>query len=168
MATRLAKVGVVLNADNQAAESEFQAMATAAKSLNIELQPYRLRQTSEVMGAVERMAETHIEAVETGDDQIALGNIEAIMASTTQARLLSIGPEEVPRSGGVMGYGVDSVATYQHAASFVHKILNGANPADLPIERASKFRFILNLKAAKALGLEVRAATLLRADEVIE
>jgi putative ABC transport system substrate-binding protein len=63
---------------------------------------------------------------------------------------------------------VDFVATFRHAASFVDRILKGANPADLPIERASKFQFILNLKAAKALGLDVPTATLLRADEVIE
>jgi len=75
---------------------------------------------------------------------------------------------DVARAGGTMGYGVDFVATFRHAASFVDRILKGANPADLPIERASKFQFILNLKAAKALGLDVPTATLLRADEVIE
>jgi putative tryptophan/tyrosine transport system substrate-binding protein len=63
---------------------------------------------------------------------------------------------------------VDIVATYRHAAFFVDRILKGANPADLPIERASKFTTVVNLKAAKALGIEVPTATLLRADEVIE
>jgi putative ABC transport system substrate-binding protein len=67
-----------------------------------------------------------------------------------------------------MGYGVDIVAMYRHAAFFVDRILKGANPGDLPIERASKFQLVLNLKAAKGLGLEVPTRTLLRADEVIE
>ena len=67
-----------------------------------------------------------------------------------------------------MSYGVDFVATFRHTAVFVDKILKGANPADLPIEQASKFQFVLNLKTAKALGLDVPTATLLRADEVIE
>ena len=84
------------------------------------------------------------------------------------ARLLSIGPEEVARAGGIIGYGADVVAIFRHAAFFVDKILKGAKPADLPIERASKFQFVLNLKAAKAIGLDVPTATLLRADEVIE
>jgi ABC-type uncharacterized transport system substrate-binding protein len=68
----------------------------------------------------------------------------------------------------MIGYGVDSVALFRRAAFFVDKILKGTNPGDLPIERAAKFQFILNLKTAKALGLEVPTATLLRADEVIE
>jgi putative ABC transport system substrate-binding protein len=143
-------------------------MEIAAKSLDIELHPYRLRQTSELLSAIGEMEKAHIEAIESGEDQIALGNIEMVISTATRARLLSIGPEDVPRSGGVMGYGVDFVATYRHAASFIQKILNGTSPTDLPIERASKFRFILNLKAAKALGFEVPATTLLRADEVIE
>lgn len=168
MAPRLAKVAVILNTDNQASQSEFKAMEIAAKSLGLELQPYRLRQTSDVLNAIDGMQKVGIGAIESGDDQIALGNIEAVMSAVTRARLLSIGPDDVPRTGGVMGYGVDAVATYGHVASFVQKILNGAHPAELPIERASKFRFILNLKAAKALGLDVPAATLLRADEVIE
>jgi putative ABC transport system substrate-binding protein len=168
IAPRIARVAVILNADNQAAESEFKAMETAAKSLNMELQPYRLRYPGDLPGALSEMAQAKVEAVETGDDQIALGNIGAVIAQAVKARLLTVGPEDVPRNGGIMGYGVDVIATYRYAAVLVDKILKGAKPGELPIERASKFQFILNLKAAKALGLEVPAATLLRADEVIE
>jgi len=67
-----------------------------------------------------------------------------------------------------MGYGVDFVAFFRPSAVFVDRILKGANPADLPIERASKFQFILNLKIARALGLDVPDSLLARADEVIE
>jgi putative tryptophan/tyrosine transport system substrate-binding protein len=67
-----------------------------------------------------------------------------------------------------MGYGVDFVAQFHRAATFVDKILKGANPADIPIERATKFEFVFNLKAAKALGLDAPTSLLLRADEVIE
>ena len=88
--------------------------------------------------------------------------------NSASRRLLSIGPEDVPRAGGIIGYGVDFFAFFRHAAYFVDRILKGANPADLPIERASKFQFILNRKAAKALGFEVPQSILLRADEVIE
>ena len=164
----LTKVAVILNADNPSAEIEFQAMETAAKSLGIALRPFRLRAMSDLIGAFGEMEQWQVEAIETGDDQMPLGNIGAVTALAAKARLLTIGPEDVPRSGGAFGYGIDISATYRRVAFFVDKILRGTSPADLPIERASKFQFILNLKTARALGLEVPASTLLRADEVIE
>jgi putative ABC transport system substrate-binding protein len=165
---RLTRAAVILNADNPATGPEFQAMETTAQSLNVKLLPFRLRTSSELVSAFESMEQASVEAVETGDDPLSVGNVGAIVALAARGRLLTIGPEDVARAGGTMGYGVDFVATFRRAASFVDRILKGANPADLPIERASKFQFILNLKAAKALGLDVPTATLLRADEVIE
>ena len=123
---------------------------------------------SERGGTITAVHKVAGQAVETGDDPLSIGNVGAIAALAARGRLITIGPEEVPRAGGTIGYGVDSVAMFRRAAFFVDKILKGANPGDLPIERAAKFQFILNLKAAKALGLEVPTATLLRADEVIE
>jgi putative ABC transport system substrate-binding protein len=164
----IARVAVILNADNPATEPEFQAMETTAQSLNIKLLPFRLREPSELVHAFESMEQARVEAVETGDDPLSVGNVGAIAALAARGRLLAIGPEDVARGGGMMGYGVDFVAFFRHAAVFVDRILKGANPSDLPIERASKFQFILNLKTAKALGVEVPTATLLRADEVIE
>jgi putative ABC transport system substrate-binding protein len=164
----LTKVAVILNADNPAAEMEFQAMETAAKSLGIVLRPFRLRAMSDLIDAFGDMEQSKVDAIETGDDQMPLGNIGALTALAAKARLLTIGPEDVPRSGGALGYGIDASATYRRVAFFVDKILRGTSPADLPIERASKFQFILNLKTARAFGFEVPASTLLRADEVIE
>jgi putative tryptophan/tyrosine transport system substrate-binding protein len=165
---RLTQVAVILNADNPATGPEFQAMEATAQSLNIKLLPFRLREPSELVHAFETMEQARMQAVETGDDALSTGNVGAIVALAARARLLTIGPEDVARGGGMMGYGVDFGAFFRHAAVFVDRILKGANPADLPIERASKFQFILNLKTAKALGVEVPTATLLRADEVIE
>jgi putative ABC transport system substrate-binding protein len=164
----LSQVAVILNADNPATGPEFQAMETAAQALDIKLQAVRLREPSELVGAFEKMEKTHPEAIETGDDPLAVGNVGAIVALAAKARLLSIGPEEVPRAGGLIGYGADVVALFRRAVFFVDKILKGAKPADLPIERVSKFQFILNRKAAKALGFAVPQSILLRADEVIE
>jgi putative ABC transport system substrate-binding protein len=165
----LTHVAVILNADNPAAVGpEFQAMEKAAQALNIKLQPFRLREPSELVSAFEKMEQAQAEAVETGDDPLSVGNVGAIVALAARGRLLSIGPEDVPRAGGVIGYGADIVALFRSAAIFVDRILKGANPADLPIERVSKFQFILNRKAAKALGFEVPQSILLRADEVIE
>ena len=67
-----------------------------------------------------------------------------------------------------MSYGIDQIEVFQHAASYVDRILRGANPADLPVEAPTKYETILNLKTAKALGLDVPPSLLVRADEVIE
>ena len=72
------------------------------------------------------------------------------------------------RAGGLMSYGIDPVPPWRRAASFVVKILRGAKPTDLPLEQATTFELALNLKTAKALGIELPTSILLRADEVIE
>jgi putative ABC transport system substrate-binding protein len=163
---RLTHVAVILNADNPAVGPEFQAMEKAAQVLDIKLQPFRLREPSELVSAFEKMEQTNVEAVETGDGPLAVANVGAIVALASRARLLSIGAEDVPRAGGIIGYGVDFVAVFRRAGFFVDKILKGTKPADLPIERVSKFQFILNRKAAKALGFELPQSILLRADEL--
>ena len=72
------------------------------------------------------------------------------------------------QAGGLISYGVDPPAMYRKLGFYVSKILNGAKPADLPVEQAVKFELVINLKTAKAIGLDLSAAIQLRADEVIE
>src|SRR5262249_60904993 len=91
-------------------------METTARSLNIKLLPFRVREPSDFVSTFERMEQARVEAVETGDDPLSALNAGAIVALAARARLLSIGPEEIPRAGGTLGYGLHTVAPLRHAA----------------------------------------------------
>jgi putative ABC transport system substrate-binding protein len=114
------------------------------------------------------MAAKRIGAVVIIDDATLIANAPAVARYALQQRLPSSGWPDYAVAGGLIGYGVKFPDMFRRSATFVVKILKGAKPTDLPIERATKFETIVNLKTAKALGLDVPTATLLRADEVIE
>src|SRR5262249_1041432 len=164
----LAEVAVLFNPDSPAVGPEREVMQAMADSLGVRLQHYPARRVSEFEGAFDRMVQAGQSAIEIGDDALMNANGEVLAALAAKRRLTAIGPTELGRSGGLIGYGVDFPATFRRASIFVEKILKGAKPADLPFERATRFEFVINLKTAKTLGLDLPAATLLRADEGIE
>ena len=114
------------------------------------------------------MAERRMEAVEVVDDRMLIASGTTIANLAITRGLPVIGGRDIIDGGGLMAYAVDFAPMYRRAASFVDKILKGAKPADLPVEQATKFELVVNLKTAKALGITIPLSILLRADEVIE
>jgi ABC-type uncharacterized transport system substrate-binding protein len=114
------------------------------------------------------MTERQVSAVVIHEDPMLNANANALAIFAAVKRLPSCGFPEFVRAGGLFAYGINFPALDYRAAAFVDKILKGANPADIPVERATKFNVSINLQTAKALGLEVPATLLARADEVIE
>ena len=105
----------------------------------------------------------------TLDDPLMLAVSKQIADLAAKARLPTIfGSRDFAKAGGLMSYGVDRQQLNRRAAEFVDEILKGAKPADLPVEQPTKFELVINLKTAKALGLDMPPKLLALADEVIE
>jgi ABC-type uncharacterized transport system substrate-binding protein len=104
-----------------------------------------------------------IGALVVSDSPQFLVNADAITALAAKHHLPSIGALEFTASGGILAYGMNFSGSFRRAADVVDKILKGAKPGDIPIERATKSKFVLNLKTAKALGLDIPPTLLARA-----
>jgi len=165
---RVTRVAALLNPDNPGQGTLLQAMAPTANFLKLELLTIEVRGPADFEKAFKTMADRHVGAVVILEDGMINANLQAIAARAAGARLPSIGMTELAEAGGLMAYGVNFSEMYRRAAVFVDKILKGAKPGDLPIERATKFETILNKKAAKALGITFPRPVLVRADRTIE
>jgi putative ABC transport system substrate-binding protein len=163
----LARAGVLLNPDNPAMPSIVHAMTQTAKAINVTLQSIDVRDLNELEPAIER-ARSQLDSIVVPEDGFFIANRMRIAELAIKSRLPSIGFREYCEAGGLAAYGVDFPQIWRGAGAFVDKILKGRKPADLPIEQATRFEIILNLKTAKTLGLDVSPAMSARANEVIE
>jgi putative tryptophan/tyrosine transport system substrate-binding protein len=162
------RVAILLNPDNPINAPVMQATEFAAKPLSLELISFKMRRSDELEGVFSRMIDAGIDLVAVTDETLFVGNAERIAELAMTNRLPAIGFTEFARAGGLIGYGVNLAALWYRGAFFVDRILKGTRPADLPVEQPAKFELAINLKTAKALGLEVPPTLLARADEVIE
>jgi putative ABC transport system substrate-binding protein len=165
---RATRIGTLINPDNpQTMASTLPALRRAAESMKVELFLFEARSPSEFEGAISAMTKERVEAVEIADDPMFLGNLRAIADIVASRRFPSTGAKEFAEAGGLLGYGVNFAETFRRAAYFVDKLLKGAKPNDLPVEQATKFELVINLKTAQTLGLTIPQSLLLRADDVI-
>jgi putative tryptophan/tyrosine transport system substrate-binding protein len=155
--------------DSQSAD-QFEAAARAAKALNLQVLTIRLENPPyDVDAAFHRAVSSGAQTMLVLSSPLFLPHLARIteLASTHRLPAMFIARHWAD-AGGLMAYGADFALMYRRAADYVAKILKGAKPTDLPVEQATKFELIINLRTARAIGVELPTGVLLRADEVIE
>ena len=166
---KLRRVAVLSNPGNPAQGLAIKEVTAAARSLGVQLQLLEARGPDGFDSAFAAMARERAEALLVMADPILAFHRVPLRDLAARGRLPAMyGLREHMDSGGLMSYHPDLRDSFRRAATYVDKILRGARPADLPVEQPTKFEFVINLKAAKALGLTVPRSLLLRADEIIE
>jgi putative tryptophan/tyrosine transport system substrate-binding protein len=145
------------------------AVETAAPSLLIKLLTAEVRNADEIEGVIKKFAREPNGALLVLPDLFTATNRRSIIALAARHGLPAVYPfRYFVASGGLMSYGIETLETYRQAASYVARVLKGENPADLPVQAPTKYELVINLKTAKALGVEVPPTLLALADEVVE
>jgi putative ABC transport system substrate-binding protein len=163
---RLTRAGALINPDNPATASIVRAMEERAQALKVSLQTLTARSVEELDGTFQ-LAQKQIEGLTLVEDGLFLANPGPLAELTVKHRVPTIGFEEYVEAGGLLAYGVDFPHIWRQSSVLVDKIFKGAKPADLPIQQATQFRLVVNLKTAKVIGLTLSADVLARADRVI-
>jgi putative tryptophan/tyrosine transport system substrate-binding protein len=162
-------VAAMLNPEQRPQSGMWQAVEAAAPTLRVELTRAEVRNAAEIERVIDRFAREKNCGLIVLPNPVNEGNRKLIIAMAAQHRLPAVYAFPFfARDGGLISYGVDLSDQYRQAASYADRILHGEKPADLPVQQPTKFALVVNLKSAKALGLEVPPTLLARADEVIE
>jgi putative ABC transport system substrate-binding protein len=168
-APTLRRVAMLWNADDLAMTLRYKASEAGAKALGIDVQALGVREPADFDQAFDAMRRDPPDAILMVSDPLTNLNRTKVFEFAAQQRLPGIYEYDfIARAGGLMSYGLDLDETFDRLGALVDRLLKGARPADLPFEQPTTFRFVLNLRAAKALGATVPPALLARADEVIE
>ena len=172
IAPSLARAGLLASGTMNGREVSHavEFVRAAAEILKVDLFPILASGPEELESAFATWDEKRIGGLVTAetpqlDTNFGAGAIAALAATR---RLPTVGPLELVENGGLVGYGIEWAAMFRRAAYFVDKILKGANPGDLPIEQPTKFHTTVNLKTAKAIGVDIPPLLLASADDVIE
>jgi len=165
---KVSRVSVLRNPSNAGDPIIWKETEAAAQALGLELQSLQVRGAEDLENAFESAIKGHGQALMPLTDPLLQSHRKQIVDLAAKSRLPGIYPDsEYTESGGLMSYAANPLEFYSHAASYVDKILKGAKPADLPVEQPTKFELVINLKAAKQIGLTVPPNVLARADRVI-
>jgi putative ABC transport system substrate-binding protein len=163
------RIAVLLNPETPSHTTALKALEEAARTLQVQLQPVVARSGAELEDAFAAMARAHAKAVLVLSFGPYIAARQRLAELALRYRLpTTFGEREHTEAGGLMSYSPYLDDLLRRGAIYVDKILKGAKPADLPVEQATKFELVINLKTAKAIGLAIPHSLLLRADQVIE
>src|SRR6185503_256455 len=162
----LTRVGYLANPAYEVHKSQLTEMSATARGLGMTLHLAEVHSPAEFAGAFARMAAAHDGAFIVQQDDLFVANRALLNDLATQRRLPGMFVFSLyPQAGGLMSYGANAEDLYRRAAGYVDRILKGAKPSDLPIERPLKFEFVVNLKTAKTIGLTIPPSLLQRAED---
>jgi putative ABC transport system substrate-binding protein len=166
---RAATVGVLLNPNFPPAASQLRDAQEAARTIGLQLHVLRASTDREIDTAFESIAQQRIPALVVASDAFFITRRDKIVALAAHHAVPAMyNIREYPMAGGLMSYGADLAEAYRQVGVYAARILKGAKPADLPVLLPTKFEFVINLKAAKVIGLKFSDDLLSLADEVIE
>ena len=164
-----ARVVLVHSPTNSNAAGYWRSLETLAPTFNVKPVELSVRDADEIERAFAALARETNAGLLVPPDAIATAQRELIIALAARYRLPAVYPLRVfVTTGGLMSYGADFVDLYRRSASYIDRVLKGENPGELPVQAPTKFEFVINLKAAKALGLDLGPMLIARADEVVE
>jgi len=162
-------IGLLINPGNPTSESQIRDVQTAARAFGIELLILPVGSERNIEAAFASFAQQGAKAVIVGSDSLFVSRRDQLVGLAARHPMPAIYfLREFADIGGLVSYGPSQTGAYRLAGGYVARILRGEKPADLPIQQSVKFEFIINLKTAKALGLDVPPTLLAHADEVIE
>jgi putative ABC transport system substrate-binding protein len=169
IAPRVTRAVVLRDAAIAQGIGQFAVIQAAAPSFGMELRPVDMRDAPEIERGVTEFARAPNGGLIVTGSASALVHRDLIIALAARYRLPAVYPARYfVASGGLISYGPDSIDPHRRAAGYVDRILKGEKPADLPVQAPTKYELVINLKAAKALGLTMPPTLLARADAVIE
>ncbi len=163
-----ARIGVLINPENPAQQSQFKAMRTDASPLRLTVFPVEVRGPDDFTRAFTTIERERLDALTVLGGAAGIHGKELAALALKNRTPTIVTVKEAAAAGFLMSYGANFLDLYSRAATYVDKILKGAKPSDLPIEQPTKFDLAINLKTAKALGITIPRSLLLRADQVIE
>ncbi len=165
----LRQVAMLWNADDLAMTLRYKAAQAGAQAMGISVQPLGVREPADFDQAFAAMNRHMPDAILMVSDPLTNLNRKRVFEFAEAHRLPGIYEYDfIVRDGGLMSYGLDLDESFDRVGALVDRILKGANPAELPFEQPTRFRFAVNLKTAKSIGFEAPASLLARADEVVE